>query len=270
MFPPNSRRLLASTSAIALAAVLPISFTSAPAHAVDDLVPSPASVITPDYSVSINSVSPTTGFDISHQKITVTGANLNLVSAAKVGGVPATIRILSTATLEITVPLLTVGQHSIMLTTKAGLPVAAKTFTTSSAESEVLRLVNKARAKARKCGSTKMKKVKPVKWNATLARVAEAHSADMAAKDYFSHYSKPSNASPFTRMKNAGYKYSSAGENIAAGHRTPQQVVDAWLKSPGHCKNIMKKSYTQLGVGYVSGGGKYTTYWTQDFGKPKK
>ena len=132
----------------------------------------------------------------------------------------------------------------------------------------MLRLVNEARSAKRKCGKTTYKKVKPLVWSDSLGQAAVAHSTDMASGNYFSHYSR-NGASPFTRIKATGYRYSSAGENIAAGYDTPAQVVKAWLKSPGHCKNIMKKSYTQLGVGYAEGG-KYGTYWTQDFGKPKK
>jgi uncharacterized protein YkwD len=91
----------------------------------------------------------------------------------------------------------------------------------------------------------------------------------MSQKNYLSHNSK-NGASPFTRIKKTGYKYSAAGETIAAGYATPASVVKAWLKSPGHCKILMSKSFTQLGLGYYKGDGRYVNYTTADFAKPKK
>ena len=168
--------------------------------------------------------------------------------------------------------ILPVTQNAASATAAAVPAVVTSGYTVkyevSSMDNEVLRLVNEARSAKRKCGKTTYKKVKPLVWSDSLGQAAVAHSTDMASGNYFSHYSR-NGASPFTRIKATGYRYSSAGENIAAGYDTPAQVVKAWLKSPGHCKNIMKKSYTQLGVGYAEGG-KYGTYWTQDFGKPKK
>ncbi|MEA4943367.1 MAG: CAP domain-containing protein [Propionicimonas sp.] len=139
-----------------------------------------------------------------------------------------------------------------------------------SFEKSLLKEINKARSKARKCGSTKYKAAKSLSWNAKLGTVAENHSKDMSKRNYFSHNTKGSNASPFTRIKKAGYKYKAAGETIAAGYATPQAVVKAWLKSPGHCKVLMNKTYTQIGLGFYKGGGTYVTYTTADFGKPKK
>ncbi len=161
----------------------------------------------------------------------------------------------------------------------AAVPEAAvtgtmRTVTGSAAqdrfEAEVLTLTNKARSRSRKCGSTRMKAVKAVRWNATLARTANAHSADMATKNYFSHYDK-AGRSPFKRIRAAGYNYRAAGENIAAGRSlsSPQAVVRAWLKSPGHCKVIMNGKYKELGIGRVEGPGKWTVYWTQNFGRAK-
>lgn len=137
-------------------------------------------------------------------------------------------------------------------------------------EAEVLRLTNEARSKSRKCGGKKMKRVRPLSWSEVLASTANEHSADMATADYFSHYT-PSGASPFDRMRAAGYSYRAAGENIAAGRSLadPAAVVRAWLKSPGHCRVIMNGKYKELGVGRVEGAGKWGVYWTQNFGAHK-
>ena len=64
-------------------------------------------------------------------------------------------------------------------------------------------------------------------------------------------------------MKKFGISYRAAGENIAKGQKTPQAVMSAWMNSDGHRKNILGKSYTQLGVGYVYNNG--SPYWVQLF-----
>jgi uncharacterized protein YkwD len=105
--------------------------------------------------------------------------------------------------------------------------------------------------------------------NLTLTRVAQAHSADMAAHNYFSHYSR-NGASPFVRIRAAGYRYAEAAENIAAGQNTPEVVVTAWMRSPHHRANILNCRLRQIGVGYAyNPASTYRTYWTQDFGTPR-
>jgi uncharacterized protein YkwD len=68
-------------------------------------------------------------------------------------------------------------------------------------------------------------------------------------------------------MKAAGYtSYTTAGENIAAGQQTAQAVFNAWKNSSGHNANMLKASFTQIGIGHVVvNGSKYGTYWTTDF-----
>lgn len=118
-------------------------------------------------------------------------------------------------------------------------------------EQEVIRLVNVERANAG---------LPALKYDWELARVAEHKSQDMHDKKYFSHTS-PTYGSPFTMMKNYGIHYSAAGENIAKGQTSAQQVVKAWMNSEGHRANILNKNFTHIGVGYVNDG----HYWTQMF-----
>ncbi len=118
-------------------------------------------------------------------------------------------------------------------------------------EAEVVRLVNEIRVQ---------NGLKPLKTNWELSRVARYKSQDMHDKKYFSHTS-PTYGSPFAMMKNFGITYRAAGENIAMGYRTPKDVVNGWMNSPGHRANILNASYTQIGVGYVASG----SYWTQMF-----
>src|SRR5690625_3861386 len=93
-----------------------------------------------------------------------------------------------------------------------------------------------------------------------LSRVAQEKSRDMQINRYFDHNS-PTYGSPFDMMRAYGINYRSAGENIARGQRTPEEVVNAWMNSPGHRANILNSSFTHIGVGYVEKG----NYWTQQF-----
>lgn len=65
-------------------------------------------------------------------------------------------------------------------------------------------------------------------------------------------------------INNFKISFQTAAENLAAGQRTPKEVVNAWMNSPGHRANILKKEVSEIGVGYVNGG-KYGHYWTQMF-----
>ncbi|MCY7675209.1 CAP domain-containing protein [Bacillus safensis] len=118
-------------------------------------------------------------------------------------------------------------------------------------EKEVVELTNKERAK---------QGLKALSVDSKLSKSARAKSQDMKDKNYFSHTS-PTYGSPFDQMKKFGITYKSAGENIAQGQRSPQEVVTAWMNSEGHRANILNKSYTHIGVGYVKSG----NYWTQQF-----
>ncbi|MFD1017613.1 SafA/ExsA family spore coat assembly protein [Thalassobacillus hwangdonensis] len=123
-----------------------------------------------------------------------------------------------------------------------------------SVEQQVIDLTNQERASQ---GLPALKK----DWQ--LSRVARYKSRDMAKNNYFSHTS-PTYGSPFQMMRNFNINYRAAAENIAAGQRTPQQVVQEWMNSPGHRKNILNRNVTHIGVGYATGGS-YGTYWTQMF-----
>lgn len=120
-----------------------------------------------------------------------------------------------------------------------------------SYEQQVVELVNEIRVK---------NGLKPLKENWELSRVARIKSQDMKDNRYFAHNS-PVYGTPYQMIKNFGISYRTAGENIAQGYRTPQQVVNGWMNSSGHRANILNASYTQIGVGYVASG----NYWTQMF-----
>ncbi len=127
----------------------------------------------------------------------------------------------------------------------------APTNSVSAYENKVLELVNVERQKAG---------LKPLQMDSAISNVARMKSQDMQTNKYFSHTS-PTYGSPFDMMKKFGISYRTAGENIAMGQRTPEEVVTAWMNSPGHRANILKADFTHLGVGYVATG----HYWTQMF-----
>lgn len=85
--------------------------------------------------------------------------------------------------------------------------------------------------------------------NPDLAQVAQMKAEDMQNNKYFDHQS-PTYGSPFDMMKKFGISYMSAGENIAKGQSTPEEVVNSWMNSEGHKENILNPSYTQIGIGY--------------------
>jgi uncharacterized protein YkwD len=134
-------------------------------------------------------------------------------------------------------------------------------------ENEVLELVNQRRAEGATCGGVPYKAVAPLAKNPMLRCAARVHSVDMVERNFFDH-TNPGGETPSDRIKKAGYKGSGSGENIAAGQRSPAAVMDTWMKSSGHCTNIMRGSYKYIGVGYYPGNSdsQYGHYWTQNFG----
>jgi uncharacterized protein YkwD len=101
----------------------------------------------------------------------------------------------------------------------------------------------------------------PLAWRSDVAGVAQSHSQDMVARDYFDHYT-PEGASPFDRLTAAGIAYSLAAENIAYGYPTASTVLAGWLGSPGHKANLDNCALTGHGVGLDG------THWTHLFVTP--
>lgn len=137
-------------------------------------------------------------------------------------------------------------------------------------ETEVLRLTNRARANGWNCETLRDggPARPPLQPSGVLDVAALAQSAGMALVGYFDHVSTLDGSTPMRRVQAAGLEPTATAENIAGGQNTPAEVVDAWLRSPGHCHNIMG-DFTLIGVSYVNRpGGKYGHYWTQVFARP--
>ncbi len=125
-------------------------------------------------------------------------------------------------------------------------------------ESEVIELVNIERG---------ARNLHALSYSEELTVAARAHSQDMAAQNYFSHTSLDGRLF-YERITAAGYEYQSCAENIAAGYATPAAVVDGWMNSDGHRKNILNPDFCDIGVGHAAADvAEYSHYWTQDFGR---
>lgn len=122
----------------------------------------------------------------------------------------------------------------------------------------MLQLVNDVRKKGCQCGDTWYPPASAVTWNDLLEKAATKHSRDMFEHKYFSHASGDGTKAG-ARIEAVGYRWKTYGENIAMGYISEKEVVNGWVSSPGHCKNLMNSSYKEMGVANVG------NYWTQEF-----
>ena len=149
--------------------------------------------------------------------------------------------------------------------------------TLSTNQVELLDAINLQRSESRDCGSRGIFPAVPaLTWNPLLYASALEHVTDLAYSNTFSHdgsgteYDITGNGQPskfYERILSNGYSnYYSVGENIAGGQRSLDKAMEAWMASPGHCENIMKSTYTEVGVAIViKEDSTYQVYWGQNF-----
>jgi uncharacterized protein YkwD len=123
---------------------------------------------------------------------------------------------------------------------------------------EILRLVNQERQLAG-AGTVVL--------NDTLEAEATQYACEMIAGNFFAHVNPQNGSHLRDRAAEFGYDFWIIGENLAAGQRTPAEVVSDWMDSPCHRENVLNPAFTELGVG-VRIGGDYGFYWVQEFGRP--
>lgn len=141
------------------------------------------------------------------------------------------------------------------------MPLAA--IEPPSADSDRLKsLVELSNRERRRAG------LEPLQANYQLMKAAQTLADQAVALDTLAHvlpgarYPKPED-----RLRAVGYSWRAFAENIAYGQRTTEAAVEAWMKSPGHRKNLLSPAYTELGTGYaVDASGR--PYWVQVFGRP--
>jgi hypothetical protein len=109
----------------------------------------------------------------------------------------------------------------------------------------------------------------PLNLNPELTHAAQLKAKDMFAKDYWAHVS-PDGTTPWVWIKDSGYDYLYAGENLARGFNSSSDVVTAWMNSPEHRANMLSSNYTDIGFAIQSGTltGTDTTLVVQEFGSP--
>lgn len=148
-------------------------------------------------------------------------------------------------------------------------PVQAAPHPDDPTLARVFSLVNKKRAKPQMCGSKLRPPAKRLRYDADLSVAAQLHAEDMAVNNYFSHDSLDGRTF-VDRIAATTFEGDPAGENLASGQQTPTEVVQAWLDSPPHCRNLMAKRFDAVGLGlamfYDPQYSDPITYWVQDFG----
>lgn len=155
---------------------------------------------------------------------------------------------------------------SVAVPTTPVLSGARVAAATSVQQQQVLTYINEARSRPCQCGSTTYPAVPALVLDAQLNAASDKYAVDLATYNRFSHTGRDG-SQPWDRMTREGYIWQAAGENIAAGYPTTRAVVDGWLRSPGHCKNIMSATFKDVGVGYgYSANSTYWHYWVTDFG----
>jgi len=156
------------------------------------------------------------------------------------------------------------GTHTWVILAAPFLPPAAAQA--DEVQDRVLALVNEARSRPQRCGEKTFAAAPPLRLNAVLYAVANTHAAEMARYSYFSHTGRDGSTVD-GRATRAGYPWRAIGENIAAGQVSADEAVRGWIKSPGHCANIMSPAFSEMGAAFVvNKQSSQGIYWTQVFG----
>jgi uncharacterized protein YkwD len=138
----------------------------------------------------------------------------------------------------------------------APIPSAAGTANVEPVIAQLVDAHNKERAK---------EGLPPLKLEPKLQEAANRHAKDMAEHQFMSHDGSDASA-PAMRVTDAGYHYLMTGENVARGYRDVKEVMQSWMESPPHKKNILGE-YTEIGLA-VAYGKDEKPYWCAEFGKP--
>ena len=125
--------------------------------------------------------------------------------------------------------------------------IAPQSDSRSADPSAFLKLVNKARIEARRCGNKVFKATHPLQWQIQLAAAAAVHARDISSKGEFSHTGSDG-SQVSDRAQREGYDFRAIGENIAMNPMGASSTFESWMNSPGHCANIMNPGFTEMGA----------------------
>jgi uncharacterized protein YkwD len=150
----------------------------------------------------------------------------------------------------------------------ANAPVYKAAAKTSECEFNELRIrrvvnyINAVRSQPRVCGGKSYPATTGIVWNNKLYIAAVSHSDDMADNNFFNHKGSLGLITS-DRVSNAGYDWETVAENIAGSIDTPEQTIDQWVVSPGHCHNLMNSTHTEVGLACTRNNlSDYRIYWT--------
>jgi uncharacterized protein YkwD len=152
----------------------------------------------------------------------------------------------------------TAGTSSFDEWLTAEFPDCAEPVNADYWRDEILRLVNVERVRAG---------LSLLEHDQTLEDQAVQYACEMIHYDFFAHENPVTGSELADRAEDFSYEYVIIGENLAAGQSSPQQVMNDWMASEGHRSNILSSEFTELGIG-VRTGGRFGTYWVQEFGRP--
>lgn len=133
----------------------------------------------------------------------------------------------------------------------------------------VLAALNALRARPQHCGSQLMPAAPALGWQLQLAESSLRYAHELAARDRIAHVG-PAGESLQQRLAEVGYPLWRAGENLAGGQQTLDEVLAAWLASPAHCENLMTPVFEDAGLACVRGPGELRTYWVLNLGAVKR
>ena len=134
---------------------------------------------------------------------------------------------------------------------------------------EVLAQINALRTQSRQCGAVNMPPAQALRWDPRLAASALSYAGELSQGNELSHIG----ALGLTlrkRFRLQGYPLMRAGENLAGGQETLDEVMLAWINSAAHCDNIMEPSFVDVGMACVVGPGQYERYWVLHLGRAFK
>ena len=158
----------------------------------------------------------------------------------------------------VTVTILACGSYPQPVLQKKPKPVilVKHKSSTTALQHQFLEQVNRLRAHTRKCGNKHFSAAAPLTINDRLNQAAYRHSLDMYKNSFLDHVSSNGDTL-LDRVEKTNYPWRAVGENIAHNQRSIEHVLQDWLSSPGHCKNMMSSEFRHTGIAQVN------WYWTQ-------
>jgi uncharacterized protein YkwD len=116
-----------------------------------------------------------------------------------------------------------------------------------SIKAEIINEINKARVNGCQCGEEKMPPAVKLEWSEQLEKAAAKHAVDMYDHGNLDHIGTDG-SDLGDRISATGYLWSMVGENISWGFTETEDVVQGWIESSGHCKNMMNPTFTEMGA----------------------